>query len=294
MTPAALPFAAGTGALFGVGPYDVAALSTASGKVLWTSAAGAVNLGSASTWVLVSNGTVCTTSQIGGTNQDPRNVVLGLDSGNGRRKWMADFPSTPMGLACSGGTVFAGSPVSPWKGHGKIAALSAATGERRWTSADLHMVPGDIVTTAGTVTVTTNLLSSSPGSERTFGLNSATGRQLWRADEAASPLAAGGGLVFGVTRTLLWARDARTGHRVWEHAYRQQTPSTLAVTEDTVLAATGDKVQALSAATRNERWSHALRVLPIAITTADDVVYVAGTGDPAVDDGQTYIYAFQV
>lgn len=61
-----------------------------------------------------------------------------------------------------------------------------------------------------------------------------------------------------------------------------------------MLAATCDKVQALSAVTGSKRWSHALPVLPIAITTADDVVYVAGTSDPAVDDGRTYIYAFQV
>jgi outer membrane protein assembly factor BamB len=279
---AVTPFAVERGVLFGDGPAGVGALNAASGKVLWTAPAGAVNPGLASTWVLVTGGTVCTTSEIG-TIPATRNVVLGLDSGSGRRKWAADFPSVLMGLTSAVGLVFAGSPVPPFKGSGKVAALDAASGQRRWTSADLHLVPGEIAATENIVAVSTSLLSESPGSYRTLGLDSASGHELWRADGAAYPLTAGGGLVYGVTQTL-WARDARTGRQVWEYRFGQQAPTILAVTQDIVLAASSDKVQALSAAAGDELWSHAMPGYPVVVTTADDVVYVAGGSE---------VYAFQ-
>jgi hypothetical protein len=117
---AVTPFAAGSGVLFGVGVGIVGALSAASGKVLWTAVAGFVNPGPASTWVLVTGDTVCTTSQMGSSTV--RMVVLGLDSGTGRRKWAADFPSAPTGLTGAAGLVFAGSPPPPGKGSGKVVA----------------------------------------------------------------------------------------------------------------------------------------------------------------------------
>lgn len=289
---AVTPFASGSGVLFGVGPPGVGAVSATSGKVLWTTLAGAVNPGGASTWVLVTGGTLCTTSQIGGSIPEARTVVLGLDSGNGRRKWVADFPSVPTGLTGAAGLVFAGSPVPPGKGSGQVVALDAATGHRRWTSADLRMVPGEIAVTGDVVAVSTSLVSGSPGRYRTLGLDSATGHEIWWADGAAYPLTAGGGTVYGVTRTL-WARDARTGRQVWEQAFGQQPPAILAVTEDIVLAASGDKVQALSATAGDQLWSHAMPAPPIAVTTVDDVVYVATESDPVADEDGSEVYAFQ-
>jgi eukaryotic-like serine/threonine-protein kinase len=289
---AVTPFAVERGVLFGDGPAGVGALNAASGKVLWTASAGTVNPGLASTWVLVTGATVCTTSQIGSSIPETRNVVLGLDSGSGRRKWAADFPAVPMGLTSAAGLVFAGSPVPPFKGSGKVAALDAASGQRRWTSADLDLVPGDIVATENVVAVSTSLLSESPGTYRTLGLDSATGHELWRADGAADPLITSGGLVFGVTQTL-WARDARTGRQVWEHAFGQKSPALLAVTQDIVLAASADKVQALSAAAGDELWSRTMPVYPVAVATADDVVYVAAESNPTTDEGGSEVYAFQ-
>jgi outer membrane protein assembly factor BamB len=276
------PYAAERGVLFGDAFAGVEALNAASGKVLWTAPAGTVNPGLASTWVLVTGGTVCTTSDIG-TIPATRNVVLGLDSGSGRRKWVADFPSVLMGLTSAAGLVFAGSPVPPFKASGKVAALDAASGQRRWTSADLHLVPGDIAATENIVAVSTSLQSENPGSYRTLGLDRATGHELWRADGAADPLIAGGGLLYGITQTL-WARDPRTGRQVWEHAFGQQSPAILAVTQDMVLAASGAKVQALSAAAGDELWSHPMPPYPVAVATADDVVYVAAGSE---------VYAFQ-
>jgi len=288
---AVTPFAAEAGVLFGDGPAGLAALSASGGKALWTADAGTVNPGSASTWVLVTGGTVCTTSQIGSSVQEARMVVIGLDSGTGQRKWAADFPSAPTGLTGAGGQVFAGSPTPPYKGSGKVAALDPATGQRRWTSADLRLTPGEIAATDNVVAVSTSQLSSSPGSHRTLGLDTATGRELWRADGAAYPLTAGGGLVYGVTRTL-WARDARTGRQVWERAF-SQPPVSLAAAGDIVLAASSDTVQALSAAAGNQLWSHTIPVHPIAITTADDVVYLAASSNPAAEDSADEVYAFQ-
>ena len=230
------PFAVTDGVLFGVDIDGVVALNAANGKVLWIAPAGTVNPGGASTWLLVTGGTVCTTSGIGRPIPEVRNVVLGLDSGSGRRKWVADLPSVPTVLTSAGSLVFTASPVPPFNGSGKVVALDAATGQRRWTSADLHMIPGQIAATENVVAVSTGLLHQNPGRYRTLGLESATGHELWRADGAADPLIAGGGLVYGVTQTL-WARDARTGRLVWEHAYGRQPPAILAATADIVLAA---------------------------------------------------------
>ena len=154
------------------------------------------------------------------------------------------------------------------------------------------MSPGDIAVTEDVVAVSTSTLSQSPGRYCTLGLDSATGHELWRADGAVYPLTAGGGLVYGVTRTL-WARDARTGRQVWEHAFGQQQPFVLAATENTVLAAFPDKVQALSAAAGDELWSHAMPRFPMVVTTADDVVYVAANSNPTTDKGIGEVYAFQ-
>jgi outer membrane protein assembly factor BamB len=287
---AVTPFAAEADVLYGVSFAGVGALRASDGKALWTADAGTINLGSASTWVLVTGGTVCTTAEIGGI-QERREVVLGLDSGTGRRKWAADFPSLLTGLTSAAGLVFAGSPVPPFNGSGKVAALDPATGQRRWTSADLRIAPGEIAATQTAVTVSTSLLSSNPGSYRTLGLDSATGDELWRADGAAYPLTADGQLVYGVTRTL-WARDARTGHVVWERAF-SQPPAILAVAADMVLAASNHAVQALSAAAGYELWSHTMPVYPLAITTTDNVIYVAASSNPVADKGADQIYAFQ-
>lgn len=288
------PFAVKGGVLFGVDLDGVVALNAASGKVLWTApVAGTVNLGSASTWVLVTGGTVCTTtSQIGSSIAQTRNVVLGLDSRSGRRKWVADFPSIPTVLTSAGGLVFTGSPVPPFKGSGKVAALDAATGQRRWTSADLGMVPGQIAATENVVAVSTSDGLQNPGSYLTLGLDSATGHELWRAEGDADPLIAGGGFVYGVNQKL-WARDARTGRQVWEHAFGQP-PEILAVTEDIVLAGSGHKVQALSAAAGDPLWSHAIPAYPVAFTTAAGVVYVVALTNPLADaGGGSEVYAFQ-
>jgi len=95
-----------------------------------------------------------------------------------------------------------------------------------------------------------------------------------------------------VTRTL-WAREARTGRQVWERAFAPLPPVIIAVTGDTVLAATSDKIRALSATAGSERWNHAMPVHPMIITTAGDVVYVAGANDPIAGNGPTEVCAFQ-
>jgi outer membrane protein assembly factor BamB len=282
------PDVAEAGVLFGNSPAGVGALSAADGKALWTADAGVINPGLASTWVLVAGGTVCTTGDIGPV-QEPRNVVLGLDSGTGRRRWTADFPSGLTGITSAAGLVFAGSPVPPFKTSGKVAALDPATGRRRWTSADLRITPGEIVAAQTAVAISTSLQSSNPGSYCTLGLDIAAGHELWRADGAADPLAAAGERVYGVGTRTLWARDARTGRVVWERAF---TPAVLTVTEDIVLAGSSRQVQALSAAEGNELWSCAIPAYPIVITIADDVVYVASTSNPLADAADE-ICAFQ-
>ena len=289
------PYAVERGVLFGVGLDGVGALNAATGKVLWRApVAGTVNLGLASTWVLVTDGTVCTTaSQVGSSIAQTRNVVLGLDSGSGRRKWVADLPSLPTVLTGAGRLVFTGSPAPPFKGSGQVVALDAATGRRRWTSANLHMVPGQIAVTENVVVVSTSDRSTVPGRYLTVGLDSATGHELWQADGSADPLIAGGGLVFGVDKTL-WARDARSGRQVWEHAFGKQEPLILAATGGNVLANSGQKVHALSAATGEELWSQALPTYPVLFTTAAGAVYVAAVSNPLAEDGGTnWIYAFQ-
>jgi len=286
------PYAVERDVLFGVGLDGVGALNATSGKVLWRAPAGTVNPVLASTWVLVTGGTVCTISDLGSIPKS-RGVVLGLDSSNGRRKWVADIPPGGTVLTGAGRLVFTASPVPPFNGSGRVVALDAATGQRRWTSANLHMVPGQIAATQDVVTVSTSDSLERPGRYLTIGLDSATGRELWRIDGSADPLIAGGGLVYGVGKTL-WARDARTSRVVWEHAFGQHAPVILALTGGTVLASSARKVQALSAATGEGLWSQAIPAYPGGITTAAGKVYVPAASDPLAQDGGTnWIYAFQ-
>jgi outer membrane protein assembly factor BamB len=60
-----------------------------------------------------------------------------------------------------------------------------------------------------------------------------------------------------------------------------------------VLALYGHKVQALSAEAGEELWSYTMPAYPVAITTADNAVYVAAMSNPLTVDGADQLYAFQ-
>jgi len=106
--------------------------------------------------------------------------------------WQAFAGPTPQVPAVAGGLVFVADVASDAAASGYLVALDAATGARRWRSANLGGIVYSPVVAGGIACCTGGVLTHS----RTFGLDSRTGRdyadvsgnqaEIYAADVAAT------------------------------------------------------------------------------------------------------------
>jgi len=111
---------------------------------------------------------------------------------------------------------------------GKLEALDASTGKEIWKQSTRigggiwpfkHKKPGMDARYAGGPSVSGNLLAVGTLDGHVYGIDAATGKQLWSAevdDEVISPPAIDAGLVYVRTNSgYVYAFDANTGERKW-------------------------------------------------------------------------------
>lgn len=279
-----VPQAAGHGAVFCVGIYDICAVSGATGRVLWTYAAGAVNVGGASTWLAYAGDTVFTTSQLpdGTAGAAGQPVVLGVDSRTGRRRWGTFFPQLVTALAVADGVVFAGTASTTRPFTGRVIALNAGTGQRQWAASGLVTIPRTLTITDDVVCGSDSFSTTSAGNA-IFALDRATGSPLWRVNLGAVwPVTVGHDLVYAVAGAAVWALHVRSGKPAWKRSLAGQTLLAPFVADGTVYVGTNGRLYALAAATGRERWSFAAAGVVNALAAADGTVYAASSG------GQVY------
>jgi outer membrane protein assembly factor BamB len=172
-------------------------------------------------------------------------TLRALDASSGAVRWTRTFGYPVTAPVLAGGTVYLA-------GQGKILAINASTGARRWTSKNLGdaiesapAVQGGVVY-AGVRDGHVIALNASDGSQlwsffagldraifvypvvanssvyavteggNVIALDPRTGAQRWvRTGLAGTPVAGGGGVVYGAGGRTAWALDARTGATIW-------------------------------------------------------------------------------
>lgn len=242
-----LPFAAGSGAVYCIAGDGLAALSAATGRVLWNSGVGPLNGAAFPVYGLYEEGAVYTTIGQG---------VVAVSGQTGKELWLSRTPAAPTALAFAAGTIYTGWQVD---GAGEVAALDAATGARRWTR-EVSTVPGGLAVTSGVVVSTTNLEVSLADKLRKFAtsaLDASTGKLLWQsASNGTEAIAAGGGAVFTSPEPLA-ARDARTGAYLWQQISNADQPWALTLADGTLYTCgNGSELRALSASRGSPLWSY--------------------------------------
>lgn len=133
---------------------------------------------------------------------DVGGAVVAVDLRNGRRLWRhptgAEVYSSP---AIAKGTVFIGSY------NGRLEALNLANGNPRWSFDAGGRISGS-ATVVGDV-VYTSVLARRGEPDRSFGLDIATGKRLWRGNDGRySPAVGAGRTLYIVGRTTLYAYRA--------------------------------------------------------------------------------------
>lgn len=160
-----------------------------------------------------------------------------------------------------------------------MVALHASTGARKWESAGLGAIPGQLVAVGDTVcgsALTRNFGSS------VFALDSATGRRLWHADSGGFPVTATNSMVFlvplstGPARVSAW--HARSGQHAWTRTFSGE--GALAAFGGVLYAGSGRTLLAVAATTGHTLWSYPLGADAADITVDGGAVYVLdGRGD---------------
>jgi outer membrane protein assembly factor BamB len=207
------PFAAGPGAVYCTALRGVTALSTATGKVLWTTQVGLMNVGPSPVAGLYDSGTVYTSVQAGETVEG---TAVALDARTGRRKWTELTPWPATAMAVADGVFYVGCPVQHTARIAELTALDGATGKRRWTT-PLDTIPSQLAVTDGVVVASTALLNGSPKTFSVFALDASTGRKLWQFEnKGTQAMVAADGVVY-TSPDPLQAIDARTGKQLWSY-----------------------------------------------------------------------------
>jgi outer membrane protein assembly factor BamB len=174
-------------------------------------------------------------------------------------------------------------------GPGYLVALDAATGARRWRSADLGGPIYQPVVVGGIVCCTVVGLSKST----TFGLDGRTGREIWHSPVPGAALVGTGNIVFLVgfafsatsSSFTIWARHAGTGALAWTRKF--PGGPAFAVAGDVLYLGYGPStgtVQAIAAATGHVLWTHRAKASPASLAVGNSTVY-------ALD--QDSVYALQ-
>jgi outer membrane protein assembly factor BamB len=275
------PYAASASAVYGftVTPggatTEVSASDAATGRRLWTHDAGRMLDSAEVGWLAYSAGLVYVAA---GTTEDSTSgqpAVRALDARTGRLVWRAFAGPTPQLPAVAGGLVFAEDAASGTAASGYLVALDAATGARRWRSANLGGLVYSPVVLGGIACCTGVSLTHS----RTFALDTRTGREIWQAPVLGLALAGTQDIVFlveffiGPTLSFtIWARHIRTGALAWTRHFPGQ-PVPAAAGGVLYLGHGTGTVQAIAAATGQPRWTRQLRASPADLAVGDGVVY---------------------
>jgi outer membrane protein assembly factor BamB len=214
------PYAASSSAVFGFavtggGATDVVATGAASGRTLWTHDAGSLLDNAKVGWLAYAGGLVYVAAGTTENSTAGQPTVQALDARTGRRAWAVTIGAGPQTPSLAGGVLYTPDVTSATASTGRVVALHASTGARRWTSAALSGVPGLLLVTGGTVCG--SALTSSGAS--IFALDSATGRRLWQRGFGGLTMAATGGMLFlmplSASRATLTAWHARSGRPAW-------------------------------------------------------------------------------
>jgi outer membrane protein assembly factor BamB len=267
------PYAASLAAVFGFtvtrgGATDVVATSAASGRTLWTHDAGPLLDNAKVGWLAYGGGLVYVAAGTTENNTAGQPTVRALDARTGRRVWALTLGTGPQQPTLAGGVLYTPDVSAS---TGRVVALHAATGARRWTSAPLAGTPGLLVVTGGAVCGTALTTSASS----IFALDSGTGKRLWQREFGALTVGGTDGMVFlmplSAGPATLSAWHARSGHQAWS---RTIPAGAAAMPSGSVLYLAGGRtVTALAPATGTALWSYRLGATVADVTASGDVVY---------------------
>ncbi|HJT56741.1 MAG TPA: PQQ-binding-like beta-propeller repeat protein [Ktedonobacteraceae bacterium] len=237
---------------------DLYAVDAATGTIVWTYGLD----GYLGPDPVVANGMV----YMGAYGNDIPPFVA-LDALTGQERWTFPIDGDYSTAAVAKGVVYVAD------GSGKLFALDAVTGIKRWSTKAIDGVPSVV---AGVV-----YISGSTGYLE--ALDARTGTQLWKFVPklngiAASPAVANG--VVYINADQLYALDARTGSQLWSFP---KTGSSPAVANGVVYMGS-DQLYALDATTGTQLWSY-----PIDSTYSPPVV-VNGMVYAADRAGKTYAF----
>jgi outer membrane protein assembly factor BamB len=219
-------------------------------------------------WLAYAGGLVYVAAGTTENNTAGQPAVRALDARTGRRAWAVAIGTGPQTPTLAGGVLYTpDATVST----GRVVALHASTGARRWTSAELGGIPGLLLVTGGTVCG--SALTTSGGS--IFALDSATGRRLWHRESGGLPMAATDGMVFlmplSASQATLTAWHARSAQQAWT---RTVPAGAFAVASGSVAyLAAGRTLTALAATTGRALWSYQLGADVADVADGGDVVY---------------------
>lgn len=271
----------------GSGDGGVRALDLESGALLWSFQAEAPVDATAA----VADGRVFVGDH-GGT-------YYALDAGSGDVVWrVSTGPAIPFPWGHESGQVYTSSPavvdgtVLFGGVDGRLHALEAATGQRRWTAELGARIPGSPAVEGGTVVVgdaagRVHALVLRDGSER--WVFETTGAGLHSADFGfdrttvqSSPGIRDGRVFVGARDGFLYALDLGTGEEVWRFDHEVSWVNTSpAVADGVVYAGSSDGafVQAVDVGTGSERWRRPdAGVVWASPTLAGDVLYYGNFG----------------
>ena len=290
--PGPRTFAAGSHAAFGfqVSNSDVTtviAASAATGRTLWTHDAGHLLDDAKVGWLSYANGLVYIAAGTTTDNTTGQPTVRALDARTGRRVWGTHVGVPLQEPAVANGRVYVTTT-------DRVVALNATTGARLWESARVgaNLLPLAVVD--GVVYGTAFGPLGGGAAPPAFGLDGATGHELWHAEVPGIPVTGTGGIalfesfVIGVTGnpgpTTLQARHARSGKLAWTHTF--PAGAALAAAAGVLYVGTGTHgLLAIAAATGKTLWSYRL------FAPGEDAGVFGGR--VYVLDGNGVVYALQ-
>ena len=182
---------AGGNVIFGDYAGHVYAVRAGDGSLVWKTAAGKRFYGGPAV-----SGTTAVIGDVGG-------AVVALNTVTGRRLWRHSTGGTYVygSPAVAAGAAYIGSY------NGMFEALDLRTGRVRWSFDAGGRISGSATVVGDTVY--TAVLARHGEHDRTFGLDTATGRVTWRGDDGRySPAVAAGRTLYIVGRTTLYAYPA--------------------------------------------------------------------------------------
>jgi len=252
----------------------VYAISTRTGKRAWRYRSGRCQAGSPGVrarliFVTFLNRPPCNTER-----KDIDGEVVALYAGSGAVRWRRRIGPSESSPLVVGGRVFVGD----WRG--RVYALSANTGETRWT----FQTGGKI---KSALTLAGNRLYVGSYDHHVYALNARTGKLLWKAGAQqrlgrrgtfySTPAAAYGRVYVGSTDGKVYSFGASTGKLRWAQGTGGYVYSSPAVWRRRVYVGSySKKLICFDAATGDERWSfEANGPISGSPTIIDGVVYFA-------------------